>query len=178
MRHIAMLAVLAGTIVTSACSVTRSLNPLYTDKDLVTEPRLEGRWTDEDAKDVWEVRPDGKGYVVTRLGDAEMEALSVHIVVIGRSVFLDVAPKSTPSLAIDGHLFLKMHFEDQELVLQMFDWAWLRDKTAQAGVALVDTADREHILTAPTADLQRFVSMYAEEARAFDADAGRMHKVR
>jgi len=165
-------------IVTSSCSITRSVNPLYTDKELVTDSALEGRWADDDASEVWEVSRDGNGYVAAKLGAAEIEALSVYVVNIGRSLFLDVAPRKTPSLAIEGHLFLKMHFEGDELVLQMFNWDWLQDKAARAGLAQFEMPERQRVLTAPTGDLQYFLAMYADEPRAFDPDVSRLHRLR
>jgi hypothetical protein len=178
MKQIAMWAVLAGMIVTTSCSVTRSVNPLYTSKDLVTDAQLEGRWTDEDARDIWEVRQDDDGYVAAELGGAEPETVSVHVVAIGPSRFLDVAPRKTPSLAIEGHLFLKVHFEGEELVLQSLDWDWLQDKAAAAGLTQFEMAEKQRVLTAPTPDLQRFLAMYAEDPRAFDSDDWRLHRVR
>jgi hypothetical protein len=178
MRHIAMWAVFTGMIVASSCSVTRSVNPLYTAKDLVTAPQLEGRWTDEEAKEVWDVRRDGNGYVAAVLGEAELEALSVHVVSIGQNLFLDVAPKKTPSLAIEAHVFLKMHFEGDELVLQTPDWKWLQDKAAQAGLAQFEMPEHQRVLTAPTAGLQHFLALYADDPQAFDPEVSRLHRVR
>ena len=178
MRHIAILAALAGTVLTTGCGVTLSVNRLYTDKDVVSDVALEGKWTDEKAADIWEIRKDHDGYVAVELGKGEAEEVSIHVVRIGQTRFLDVAPRKTPDLAIEGHFFMKVRVEGEELAIQSLDWDWLKTKAAQAGLAQIETRDKQILLTAPTADLQKFIALYANEPKAFENDIGRLHRVR
>jgi hypothetical protein len=177
MRQTAILAVLAATAVTAACGVPLSVNPLYGGKeDLVTNAQIEGRWTDEDGQDIWEIRKEGTGYVFAKAGEPESEELSLHVVAIGRSWFVDVAPRKTPDLAIEGHVFLKAQFEGDEFVVQLLDWNWLQDQAAQYGLAQVDIPNSQCVLTASPAELQRFLSMYADDPRAFEEGAVRLRR--
>lgn len=178
MKFIATFAALAGTIMTTACGVPLSVNRLYTDRDLASDVQLEGTWTDDNAEEIWAVRKNGDGYVATQLGKNEPGEFSIHLVAIGLCRFLDVAPGKTPDLAIDGHFFLKLSMEGDQLVLQAFDSGWLKRKAAQAGLGAVETADKQFLLTAPTSQLQSFVARFANEAAAFDTDLGRLHRVR
>ena len=177
MRHIATLAILAVTaLATTACGVTVSANRLYGGNDLAADVNIEGRWTDDDGSEVWEFNKEGDSYLAVQVGKDEGEALSIHIVTIGHSRFLDVAPAKTPLLAIETHFILKMHFEGEELVVECPDWDWLHDYAVHEGLTQVDL-DGSHLLTSPTPDLQRFFSMYADDARAWDTDALRIHRV-
>jgi len=181
MRHIAILAALAGTVITTGCGVTLSVNRLYTDKDLVSDFPLEGKWTDEKAEDIWEVRKDDDGFVAVQLGKGESGEVSIHVVRIGQTRFLDIANKNTSALDIEGHLFMRVRLEGEELAIESLNWEWLKDKAAQAGLGSFESERKEGgmwTLTAPTADLQKFIALYANEPKAFQVDIGRWHRVR
>lgn len=178
MRLIATLAVLAGTVLATGCGLTLSVNRLYTEKDLVADDALAGKWTDEKAEDVIEVRREGDGYVAAEPGKSEYEAYWIHIVRIGDARFLDVAPRKSHELAIDGHLFAKLLLDGDKLSVQTLDWDWLKDKAAQAGLAYVEIAGKQRLLIAPTPDLQKFLALYANEPKAFLDDIPVLHRMR
>jgi hypothetical protein len=178
MRLVATLAVLAGTVLTTGCGLTLSVNRLFTEKDLVSDDRIVGKWTDEKAETVMEVRKEGDGYVAVESGKSDYEAYAVHIVPIAQTRFLDVAPQKSHDLAIDGHLFVKMRLTDDELEIQTPDWDWLADRATEAGLSQFVTANKQRILAAPTADLQKFLALYATEPKAFENDIPTLHRKR
>lgn len=178
MRLVAMLAVLAGALLSTSCGPALSVNRLYTEKDLVTDDRIVGQWADGKNEGVFEFRKNGDGYIAVEAGKSECEAYSVHIVRIGQTLFLDAAPYKSHDLAIDGHVFLKLRLDNDELNMQLMDWEWLKDKAVQAGLAQFETVDKQRILTASTPELQKFLALYANEPKAFEDDIPTLRRKR
>lgn len=176
MRYILMMAALAAAALTTGCGVTLSVHPLYTDKDLASDPQLEGKWTDDEAKDIWTVRKDGDVYVAICSSEKDSEAVEMRLVRLGEYHFLDLTSKNPPSLAIPGHLFAKVSVMGDELEIQLMDSKWLDQKVRETGFPYVE-ADKQVILTAPTSELQKFVLLHAADPGAFP-DSERLHRVR
>ena len=99
MRNPLLPVVLACTLSMTGC-LTLSVYPLYTAKDLVTDPLLEGKWTDPEDKDVWEIRRNGDAYVATCQTDKTSEPVEMRLVRLGEQRFLDLTSRDTPSLAV------------------------------------------------------------------------------
>jgi hypothetical protein len=176
MKRILTIATLAAAALATGCGVTLSVHPLYTDKDLATNPQLEGKWTDDEAKDIWAVRKDGDVYVATCPTDKDSEAIEMRLVRLGDRYFLDLTSKNQPSLSIPGHLFAKVSVTGDELQVQMMNSKWLEQKARDTGVPYVEL-DKQVILTAATADLQKLLSLHAADPDAFE-NAEKMHRVR
>ncbi|MGA2329279.1 MAG: hypothetical protein ABSH05_23705 [Bryobacteraceae bacterium] len=176
MKSILTIATLAAAALATGCGVTLSLHPLYTDKELASDLQLEGKWTDDDAKDIWVVRKDGNVYVATCPTDTDSEAIEMRLVRLGDHHFLDLTSKNTPSLAIPGHLFAKVSVAGDELQIQTMGSKWLEQKARETGFPYLEL-DKQVILTAPTPDVQKFVLLHAGEPDAFE-DAERLHRVR
>jgi hypothetical protein len=160
MRNLALVCVLFWTLFLSGC-VTLSLYPLYTEKDLVADLPLEGKWTDPSSKETWDIRRGGDGYVV--MGQ-DGEAVKLRLVRLGERRFMDLTANDTPSLAIAGHMFGKVWIAGDELHLQMMDSDWLEKKARAGGVAFVELPDKDVLLTAPTAALQDLVLHAGDDA--------------
>jgi hypothetical protein len=176
MRSILMIAALAAAALATGCGVTLSVHPLYAEKDLASDLQLEGKWTDDEAKDIWAVRKDGDVYVATCPTDKDSEPIEMRLVRLGEHRFLDLTSKNTPSLSIPGHLFAKVSVTGDELQIQMMDSKWLEQKARETGFPYVE-ADKQVILTAPTSDLQKFVLLHAADPDAFES-AEKLHRVR
>jgi hypothetical protein len=176
MKSILTIATLAAAALATGCGVTLSLHPLYTDKDLASDLQLEGKWTDDEAKDIWAVRKDGNAYVATCPTDTDSEPIEVRLVRLGDHHFLDLTSKNKPSLAIPGHLFAKVSVAGDELRIQTMDSKWLEQKARETGFPYVES-DKQVILTAPTPDLQKFVLLHAGDPDAFQ-DVERLHRIR
>jgi hypothetical protein len=177
MKSLLLAAMLGAALLLSGCGVTLSVNPLYTGGDVVSDVPIEGNWTDQDGREIWVVRKIEGGYEVTSPGEKDAETLQVHLVRLGDYRFLDLKPRSTPSLAIEGHMFVKVRMEGQELICQPLDWSWLEPKLDEAGISHIETADKQVVLTASTAELRKFLLRYAGEPKAFDS-GGRYHRVK
>ncbi|HEY1206473.1 MAG: hypothetical protein ABSH46_21360 [Bryobacteraceae bacterium] len=175
MRNAQLLAVLACVLPMTGC-ITLSLYPLYTAKDVVTDLPLEGKWMDSDKKEVWEIRRAGDAYVATDPTDEKSEPIEVRLVRLGERHFLDFTSNQTPSLAIAAHLFSKVWMTGDELHIQTVDDDWLAKKARDSGLAFAELPDKDVLVTAPTADLQKLVLRYADDASAFK-EAVTLHRV-
>lgn len=94
------LCLLALAALITGCAPVESLNPLYTDKDVITDPRLEGEW----------VAPDsGDGFVrISALGHHNM---LTHTQLNGYTLAIIDNDGSTAKfdaflVNLDGHMFL------------------------------------------------------------------------
>src|SRR5262245_24508866 len=103
----------ALTMLLVGCGPANSLNPLFTDKDLIFDPALVGEWT-EKGPDHGTVRFEPCGPAVYRVTNIERDGnggpatethYEAHLVRLGGYRFLDVAPlqmtatKDSPSLS-------------------------------------------------------------------------------
>ena len=95
------LAIVAGCV--------PSLHPLYTDKDVVFELGLLGKWSheDENSKDTWTfTKGNGKEYNLVVDDGKKQGAFIAHLVKVEGGMFLDIFPKE-PNLKEND--FYKMH---------------------------------------------------------------------
>ncbi|MFN7998588.1 MAG: hypothetical protein U0Q18_33505 [Bryobacteraceae bacterium] len=181
MRFLTGLLLAASVAVLTGCAPAVSIHPIYTSRDLTTDLSLDGAWAEQDGE-IWQVRRAEDGYDATVLRNGEApgtDAYRVHLLRLKDTNFLDVTSKADPGLGIAGHLFAKISLQGDELVIALMDDNWLK-KAVQSGLApqSVTGEDGRIILTAPTADLQRFILMHADNAEAWNGDAGRMRRVR
>jgi hypothetical protein len=167
MRNPLLLIALACTLPMTGC-LTLSVYPLYTAKDLVTDPRIEGKWAAEDDNTVWEFHNHGDAYLATCPSDKTSEPVEMRLVQLGEQRFLDLTAHDTPSLAVAGHMFGKISIAGEELSIQLMASSWLEKKVREAGLPSLELTDRDLLLTAPTADLQKFVLRYAADPDAFE----------
>lgn len=172
-----LLVALAAVVVMTGCAPTLSLHPLYTDKDVVSDLPLEGKWTDEDAKEVWSVSKSKNGYEAVQLGDGDQEKYEISVVRLEQLRFLDITTKNAPSLAIPGHMIIKVWMEGEQLCMQSMDTDWFKQKIRETGFPYVEV-DKQMLLTAPTPQLQKLILLYANEPKALDSDVGKFHRLR
>jgi len=162
----------------AGCGPTLAVHPLYTEKDLVSDMPLEGKWTEIEDKVVWNVRKLGASYEAEAPGSSDSEKVEVHVVRLGELRFLDITPAAPSSLSIPGHMFTKVWMEGEELRLQLLDSDWLQQKIRETRFPFVELADHQLILTAPTRELQKFVLLYAAEPKAYGSEVGKFQRVR
>jgi hypothetical protein len=167
MRNTLLLVVLACALPMTGC-FTLSLYPLYSANGTATDLQIEGRWTDVEGQDIWEIRRDGDGFVATCPTDATSEPVRMRMVRLGEYHFLDLTSRNTPTLAIEGHMFGKIWMSEGNLNVQLMSSSWLERKAKEAGLAYVELPDHQVVLTAATGDLQKFVLRYATDAEAFE----------
>ncbi len=161
----------------SGCGPTLALHPLYTDKELVADMPLEGKWGEAEDEEVWTISRSGTAYQAVSSGKSESEKVDIRIVRLGETRFLDIASTEVPSLAVAGHMFCKAWMDGEELRLQVMDSEWLRQKIRETGLPFLELEGDQMLLTAPTKELQKFVMLYAAEPKAFGSEVGKFRRV-
>ena len=177
MKIISLVVALAAVALMTGCGPTLALHPLYTDKDLATDVPLEGKWADADAEEVWTIRKSGDGFEGASPSTSDPEKVGIHVVRLGELRFLDITSKDTTSLDIQGHLFVKVWMEGEGLRVPALDSDWFKQKIREASFPHLEMEDEQMILTAPTLELRKFVTLCASEPKAFDSDVGKFHRV-
>ena len=179
-----LLALAAVLMLLSAC--IPSVNPFYTEKDLVFDPRLVGAWGNPDDKDeswLFAVATN-KTYQLTVTEDEGKHGEFVaHLFQLKEHLFLDVTPRKVElredqssmvaAALIPGHLILRVRSLEPELKLDWVDWDWLKDYLEAHPTALKhrrdDTPD-SIVLTAESRDLQRFVLKHLKAGELFKVE--------
>lgn len=173
-----------------------SLNPLYTEKDLIYDPALVGTWIDaDDGGATWTFQKAGdKAYhLVLKNKDGLQGEFKVHLTQLGKWRFLDMYPDAAAMEELKRDDFYKSHYipahtfylvKQIEPTLQMasleIDWLdnYLTTNTAAIGHTRVGNPgsdDRRVLFTARTEELQKFMQKMAGTEGAF-ADPSTMKK--
>ena len=189
MRFKNLLTGLTLAVLLSGCSV-RSLNPLYTERDVVFEPGLLGTWAEhDDADSTWTFQRDGEnGY---RFGCSEGKfrkfcseggkPLEGRLVKLSGLLFLDVTrEQEDDGFAIPGHVFVKIELNGDTIRTAQLDTDWAEKaadfKTLGLSHIRIDSEPNTWrsrdfgcsvVLTAPTKELQDFVVRYARDKSVF-----------
>lgn len=166
---IALLAILLG-----GC-LTVSLQPLYTENDLVFEPSLIGRWgdPDDDRDDQWLFEAAGEdAYTVTIIENGQPEAaFDGRLLRLKDHLFLDLFPKSAEgkndfldSHLVPAHSFWRVEVNDETLRLGILKREWLEVELREGRLKLPHENRQDAlVLTASTAELQNLVLSNLEE---------------
>jgi hypothetical protein len=194
-----VLAALGLTVLLFAACVP-SVNPFYTDKDIVSDPALAGVWSDADGgdkPDTWTFapaeKPDKSGYTLTLSEESGKRTGKFKAVLfkLGAERFLDLEPIQvdlaetqaglTKAALIPGHLLLRVYQIGPELriVITSPDWC---DKYLDAHPDAL-AHRREHdpdalFFTATTAELQKFVLAHLGDDELFAKEADSTKLVR
>ncbi len=167
----------------SAC--IPSVNPFYSEKDVVQDLRLIGEWQpQEDSNDTgtWKFEPaEAKAYKLTvNEEDGRQGEFTAHLFKLKQELFLDLIPNEckyatneaslVAASMIPGHLLVRVTQIEPELNLAFFDFQWLEKHLKANPKALAHRAASETIvLTASTRDLQRFVLKHLGEGELFES---------
>lgn len=178
MRVLKRLGVFALGVLLTSC--TPSLHPLFTDKDVVFEPALLGKWIfedDEHNKTEWTfTRAGDSAYALVHVEDGDPGRFEARLLRLGQYLFLDIYPEE-PALdngfyklhLIRAHTFARVTLEDDVLAISMMDQEWL--EKAIEGKELSIGHERLNnggiMLTAATAELQQFVLKVVQNPEAF-----------
>lgn len=179
-----LLLILIAFIITGCPA--RILFPLFTEKELIFNPSLVGRWTLED--DIYTFQKLGeKSYELlhyTNKTGYDTAVFKSELGKIGKYWFLDLFPESR---ALESHLnngvfthhlilahtISRIWFEGDSIRIATLDNDWLRKiinkkKLKVPHVYIKDKNMGEQlIITANTKELQRFVTKYADNTGAF-----------
>lgn len=140
MRAVA-LSVMFGMVVLIAGCVP-SLHPLFTEKDLVFDPALVGRWAEEKGESTWVLKKSGdKSYELTYREKKGMTGkFEAHLVQFGAYRFLDIYPQELDIKndfyklhLIPAHTFSRVWVKGDALQIAMLDPGWLARVMARGG---------------------------------------------
>ena len=161
------------------CSCIPSVNPFYTARDVVSDPRLLGAWQEKDKADkpdVWKF--EGTTNQMYQLTITEKEGkqgeFDAHLFKLKQEYFLDLIPGDcnyatnqadlVAASMFPGHLLVHVSQLDPELKLAFFDFDWLQKHLEKNPKALAHhLEDKRIVLTADTRDLQKFVLKHLDE---------------
>ena len=163
-----------------------SIEPLYTDKDLILDPAIVGKWANPEDKEAWLFESaEGKAYGLSHTdGEGRVAQFKAHLLSLKGTRFLDIYPEDLGSelnwLAacnlVPGHVFFKIEVSEDELRLVPMQLEWLDNylKAHPKAIAHKDLGqdDGRILITASTAALQKFVLKHAGNPEAFDSDNG------
>ena len=175
------LIAMAGTaVLLSAC--ISSVEPFYTDKDIVFDARLLGQWHEKEAEQpqVWEFDKAGDNAYKLTVTDKEGKRgeFKAHLFELKQERFLDLIPSGCDYATnqadlvafamYPGHLLLHVAQLAPELKLAGCDYDWLQKYLEANPKALAHHDEDNHILlTADTRALQRFVLKHLGEGELF-----------
>jgi hypothetical protein len=156
-----------------------SLQPLYTEKDLIFDPSLVGAWSD--SKETWLYEKDGeKAYRLTYTdADGKKGEFQAHLLKLGDWKFLDLYPDEA-GLKSDNrndfynfhyvpvHTFFKISQISPVLQMSVLKGEWLEEllKADPKAIRHEEVKDRV-VLTASTKELQAFVLQHARTEAAW-----------
>ena len=173
------IALAAVALLMAAC--IPSINPFYTDRDVVFEARLIGTWQEKENSDepqIWKFEEGkDKAYKLTVTEkEGKHGEFEAHLFKLKQDYFLDIIATEigtnvadlTTATLITGHLLLRVPQIEPELELAGFDFDWLDKYLKEHPKALAHHRDNDRFfLTAETADLQSFVLKHLGEDELF-----------
>jgi hypothetical protein len=163
----------------SGCMVT-SLNPIYTDKDLVYWPELEGTWQGDILRGGETYRFEREGiadqYIITFGEDGESIKLDGHLAQIKGRIYLDLVSSEGGSdrcpqldLTVPFHLFYMVELKGDTLRIRSMDTSWVKERREKGRLWIANRADGDStLLTADTARVQRFLRRWGNCEDAWD----------
>ena len=189
-----LLAVLL-VILLQGCLV-KSLHPFYTDKDLLFNKDLIGKWTDKDSAS-WEIRqhmrstgilkpqtPD-KSYDIILTDNKGSSNFLAHLFRLDNQLYLDFYPTTTSCNhdltelhLVATHSLAKIDLPGGKIVIRWYNEEWLAGLFNKNKIRishervpydpdLKDPESMQVILTAQTEELQKFIIKYGNDPEAF-----------
>lgn len=183
MKTQTLIAIAGVAVLLTAC--IPSVNPFYTEKDVVFDPRLIGSWGDpDDADESWrfEVATNKTYRLIVSEEKGKRGEFAAHLFKLRGHTFLDVTPTELElredqvdlvgAALIPGHLILRVRSIEPDLKLDWVDWDWLKKHLEANPKALKHrvTATESIVLTAETRDLQRFVLKHLKTGELFKVE--------
>ncbi len=186
---------LAGLL--GGCIPVMSLHPLFTEENLVFEEKLLGTWVDDpnSPETTWEFRrfdkPGEANEIAYKLlfsdNEGKKGSFIAHLVKLDNKLFLDAYPSEVPwepkdpnqvqwlyntLFLIPAHTFLKIDSIEPQLKMHWTTEDKMKELLKENPDAVKHTSVEDRlVLTASTKELQAFVLKYADDERAFPAEA-------
>jgi hypothetical protein len=192
------LFIIAATVVlvTALTGCLSTLHPLFTEKELVFDNRLLGRWKVGDGTDIaifekgtpasFNQLPEAlrklsnKGYLVTIQDDNIVVKYYAFLTSLGKQLYIDYYPcENVQQVRYDGfykqhlvkmHSFYRIRFnDDQSFETSQFDEDFLKKliDNKQIRIKYEVRFDGNYVITAPTEELQQYVLKYGDDPEAY-----------
>jgi len=178
-----ILPLIAVTAVFIAACVP-SVNPFYTDKDVITDSHLPGTWQEDGNKDkpnVWKFETTTNNAYSLTLTDGEGKTgkFESHLFKMGEATFLDLTPSEcdfstnqaalASSAMIPGHLLLRVRLSADKLNLAVCNPDWVKKYLAEHDAEVAHRiTDGSVVLTDTTSALQKFVLKHMGQDELFN----------
>jgi len=163
----------------SGC-VVRSLQPIYTEKDLITMPAVEGTWkADEEGEDTFSFTRDGEQYRFAMTEDEVTFIAAAHFAKIGNRTYVDLTfdetafpalneetldpnvksyVQSVMSLSTPIHMFYQVEVVNNVLRTREMSHDWVKARREKGRLWIEHAVQGElTLLTADTSRVQRFL---------------------
>jgi hypothetical protein len=178
--------VLGLVLVLAIAGCVPSLEPIYTEKDIVFDAALVGIWKESDSKSTWNFTKGGeKKYTLLHTdGDGRKAEFEVHLVKLKDRQFLDllVTKLSEPEVQLNvwasaslvpAHLILQVYGIGKTLKIAAMNPDWLKEHLEKNPGAIQhrQLPDKRVVVTASTTDLQKYVLLQAEGEGLFGEPA-------
>ena len=182
-----LLAALLG-----GCVPVMSLHPLYTEKDVVFEEKLLGKWVDDpdNSETTWQFEridePNNAYSLVFSDEEGKKGSFVAHLVRLHNRLFLDVYPSEPPweiedpnklelpynsFFLIPAHTFIRIDFIGRKLKMWLTNDEEMKKLLKEEPNAVKHTfVEDKLILTASAKELQNFVLKYADDKRVFKGE--------
>ena len=178
MRSAATSLILVSVLFLAAC--VHSLNPLYTEADLTTDPSLVGTWYDAETGDSWTVSNcDRLKYSLVHVdSDGRKGEYDARLVRVGDKLFLDLVPVRVPIAQNDlyrdrfiaTHTFIHIVTRDSTIQISYVEPRWLKDFLADNPTAIRhEKISGEIVLTSTPKETQKFLLEHMTTRGAFSA---------
>jgi hypothetical protein len=149
---------------------TRSLYPLFTDKELEPLPAITGTWTSEKGDVFTFLELKDKSYDVVWYSKGEAEVYKAYLGKIGKHRFVDSYPggQQYDHHLVQAHIITKIWLDGDSLHFASLESDWLK-KMIESGKVQIPhvTLEGDIILTASTPELQQLVLRFADDDGAF-----------
>jgi hypothetical protein len=167
-----------------------SLYPLYRDKDLLMDYKLEGLY-ETGENEYWKIRrldPDfeklsgdwkqyssGYTYKLSVREEDKLEEFALHLLALGDELYLDFFPVDydirhgfLDMHLVPAHIFAKAELTEEALILHFIDIEWLEEliESNRIKISYVELEER-YLLTASTEELQKFITKFANDSTTF-----------
>lgn len=166
------------------CSCIPSVNPFFTDQDVVFDARLLGEWRSKEKSDdpeIWKFeRGETNAFKLTVTEEKGKQGqFDARLFRLKDDYFLDLIPadcdfptNQANLVAVSmfpGHLLMRVSKFEPELHLAFFDFDWLEKYLEKNPTALAHHKEgKGMVLTAETRDLQAFVLKHLGDDELFD----------
>ena len=199
MKKIILVSSLFFIIILLASCLT-TLHPIFTEKDLVSDARLYGKWSKEDGStasyqvahtsDVKNLSPSiqrnaSKVYMLEER-DAKGKLQSkqyAFMVKLGKYYYMDFYPVGAKEVDneekffaahyIPMHSIYRIRFkDDHSFDIQQLDAGYLENliKNKKIRISHEVTEDGNYVITAPTEELQKYIIKYSDTPEAYSKD--------